>query len=52
MFSRVHDDVHRREPGFWSLDDAFGVWLAYLVEEITRHGTASETWQARLAEDW
>lgn len=33
--------------GFWALDDAFGVWLAYMIEEITRH--EAEPWQAKLA---
>lgn len=37
---------------FWALDDAFGVWLAYLVEEIDRAGPEPGTWLAELAEDW
>jgi hypothetical protein len=40
------------DRGFWALADAFGVWVAYLVEEITRRGTASEPWLAALAERW
>lgn len=36
--------------GFWALDDAFGVWIAYLVEEIDRH--ACDPWLETIAEDW
>ena len=39
------------ERGFWALDDAFAVWLAYLVEEIDRR-IGDEPWLAKLAADW
>ncbi len=39
------------ERGFWALDDAFAVWLAYLVEEIDQQA-GDEPWLARLAADW
>ena len=26
------------DRGLWALNDAFGVWLAYMVEEIERDG--------------
>lgn len=38
------------QRGFWALDDAFGVWLAYVVEEIERSGPAA--WLDTLAEQW
>jgi len=38
------------ERGFWALDDAFAVWLAYLVEQIGQR-PAVESWLARLAAD-
>lgn len=37
------------DRGFWALNDAFGVWLAYLAEEI--EGDAAEAqWLAEIAE--
>ena len=39
------------ERGFWALDDAFAVWLAYVVEEIDRQAE-DESWLTRLAADW
>ncbi len=39
------------ERGFWALDDAFAVWLAYLVEEIDQQA-GDEPWLSWLAADW
>ncbi len=40
------------DRGFWALNDAFGVWLAYMVEEIERDGGPEDPWLAALAEQW
>lgn len=39
------------ERGFWALDDAFAVWLAYLVEQIDLEA-GNDPWLAELAADW
>ncbi|HEX7302278.1 hypothetical protein [Lentzea sp.] len=38
------------DRGFWVLDDAFAVWLTYLVDETGR--VAPDPWLTGLAEDW
>jgi hypothetical protein len=30
------------DRGFWALSDAFGVWLAYLVEELERQNAQTD----------
>jgi hypothetical protein len=42
--------VRYGERLFWALDDAFGAWFAYLVEEIDRR--PDDPWLAELARDW
>lgn len=39
------------ERGFWTLDDAFAVWTAYLVEQIDQQ-PGDDAWLVRLAADW
>lgn len=39
------------ERGFWTLDDAFAVWMAYLVEQIDQQA-GDDAWLVRLAGDW
>ncbi|MEU0540444.1 hypothetical protein ABZ319_11270 [Nocardia sp. NPDC005978] len=38
--------------GFWALDDAFGAWLAYLVEQIDGNDRLPDAWLASMVEDW
>ncbi|MDX8053101.1 hypothetical protein SK571_27300 [Lentzea sp. BCCO 10_0798] len=38
------------DQGFWMLDDAFEVWLCYLIDAAER--VAPVSWAAELAEDW
>jgi hypothetical protein len=40
------------ERGFWSLDDAFAVWLAYLVEEADRADAHDDPWCVRARNEW
>ena len=41
------------ERGFWALDDALAVWLAYLVEEADRSdGAHDDPWCVRAREAW
>ncbi|WP_433656035.1 hypothetical protein ACQPW1_33700 [Nocardia sp. CA-128927] len=39
------------DRGFWAVDDALDVWLAYLVEAAGDAGPA-EPWLSDLVEDW
>ncbi|MFC9435713.1 hypothetical protein [Nocardia sp. NPDC057030] len=38
--------------GFWAVADAFGVWLAYLVEQIDSGDRVPDAWLAATVEDW
>ncbi|MEU7632918.1 hypothetical protein AB0C34_23515 [Nocardia sp. NPDC049220] len=38
--------------GFWSLDDALGVWLAYLVEQADRHDRIEDGLLSEQVECW
>jgi hypothetical protein len=38
--------------GFWSLDDALGVWLAYLVEQADNHDRVQDGWLTGQVECW
>lgn len=44
--------IRMGERFFWAVDDACGVWLAYLVEEIARQGAESDPWLAESARSW
>lgn len=39
------------ERGFWAVDDALDVWLAYLVEEVGDVGPG-EGWLGELVDQW
>ncbi|MEV6563000.1 hypothetical protein AB0M22_45300 [Nocardia sp. NPDC051756] len=39
------------DRGFWAVDDALDVWLAYLVEAVGDAGSA-EVWLSDLVDDW
>ncbi|WP_225725132.1 MULTISPECIES: hypothetical protein [unclassified Nocardia] len=38
--------------GFWALDDALDVWLAYLVDQIGDRLHADDAWIADLRDQW
>lgn len=38
--------------GFWTVDDALDVWLAYLVEQLDRGDRAGDAWLAGLDDQW
>lgn len=38
------------DQGFWVLDDAFAVWLGYLIDQAERVGP--DPWLEECAEDW
>lgn len=37
---------------FWAVDDAFGVWLGYLVEEVGDPAASPDPWLGELAQRW
>jgi hypothetical protein len=39
------------DRGFWALDDAFGVWMGYIVEEID-HEHGDDPWLDEMARHW
>jgi hypothetical protein len=40
------------DRGFWALDDACAVWLAYLVEEAIGNPTQDDPWCIEAREQW
>ncbi len=38
--------------GFWSLSDALGVWMSYLVDQIDQNGLVGDPWLAETVAQW
>ncbi|CAM4482908.1 hypothetical protein NONI108955_33685 [Nocardia ninae] len=38
--------------GFWAVDDALGVWLAYLVDQVGDESRADDPWLADVCDQW